>query len=282
MTQCFFVSDLHGSQHRYAALFSRVVEEQPQAVFLGGDLLPAYSGGMSQDFITGFLAREFSRIRDALGDCYPRVFLILGNDDSLDAEERLISLMEDSSLWVYLHNRVVEFGPFTALGYAFVPPTPFLNKDWERYDVSRYVDPGCVPPEEGWRSSDVPLHTIEHATIKADLKELVGERDLSNAVFLFHAPPYQTNLDRAGLDGVMVDHVPLDLHVGSIAIKEFILSRQPLITLHGHIHESPRLTGSWQDRLQRTFAFSAAHDGPELALIRFSLEDPGKATRELC
>jgi len=31
-----------------------------------------------------------------------------------------------------------------------VPPTPFLLKDWEKYDVSAYVDPGCVSPEEGY------------------------------------------------------------------------------------------------------------------------------------
>ena len=36
-----------------------------------------------------------------------------------------------------------------------------------------------------------------------------------------------------------------------------------------------------RDRLGRTHLLSAAHDGPELALVRFELEDPGSATREL-
>ena len=78
-----------------------------------------------------------------------------------------------------------------------------------------------------------------------------------------------------------VEHVPLDVHVGSIAIRRFIEERQPLVTLHGHVHESARLTGSWRDRIGRTHLFSAAHDGPELALVRFDLEDPASATREL-
>ena len=78
-----------------------------------------------------------------------------------------------------------------------------------------------------------------------------------------------------------MDHVPLDLHVGSIAIRRLIERSQPLLTLHGHIHESARLTGSWKDILGRTHLLSAAHDGPELALVRFDLEHPGKASRTL-
>jgi Icc-related predicted phosphoesterase len=77
-----------------------------------------------------------------------------------------------------------------------------------------------------------------------------------------------------------VDHAPLDVHVGSIAIQRFIEDRQPLLTLHGHIHESPRLTGNWRQKIGRTHAFTAAHDGPELALVRFDLDDLDSATRE--
>ena len=68
---------------------------------------------------------------------------------------------------------------------------------------------------------------------------------------------------------------------GSIAIKRFIEARQPRITLHGHVHESPRLTKTWKQRLGRTWAFTAAHDGPELALVRFDPTAPAEATREL-
>jgi Icc-related predicted phosphoesterase len=104
---------------------------------------------------------------------------------------------------------------------------------------------------------------------------------VSRAVFLFHSPPHQTALDRAALDGIAVDHAPLDVHVGSIAVRRFIEARQPLLTLHGHIHESARLTLSWQERIGRTVCLSAAHDGPELALVRVALERPEAATREL-
>jgi Icc-related predicted phosphoesterase len=78
-----------------------------------------------------------------------------------------------------------------------------------------------------------------------------------------------------------VDHVPLDVHVGSIAIRRLIEDRQPLVTLHGHVHESTGLTSSWRDRIGRTHCFSAAHDGPELALVRFDLDDLERADRQL-
>jgi Icc-related predicted phosphoesterase len=73
----------------------------------------------------------------------------------------------------------------------------------------------------------------------------------------------------------------VDVHVGSIAIARFLRDRQPRIALCGHVHESARLTGAWRDRVGRTHVFSAAHDGPELALVRFAPARPDDATREL-
>jgi Icc-related predicted phosphoesterase len=281
MSLCFFVSDLHGHLNRYQELFSKILEEKPAAVFLGGDLLPSFGNMREGNFIQDYLSPEFMKLKVRLGDDYPRVFLILGNDDSRRVEEDLISCMVKEGVWEYIHNQSAQFGSHTVFGYAYVPPTPFMNKDWERYDVSRYVDPGCVPPEEGWHSVEQAENIIQYATIKQDLEDIIGENDLSNSIFLFHTPPYQTKLDRAGLDGKMIDHVPVDLHVGSIAVKDMIMDHQPLITLHGHVHESARITGSWKDQLGKTLIFSAAHDGPELALVRFDPDKPQDAAREL-
>ncbi len=281
MTECLFVSDLHGRRDRCRKLFDAIARERPRAVFVGGDILPHFAGrGGEGDFLSGYFLAELARLREELGADYPRVFVILGNDDGRLAEKTL----EDAGragLISYVHGRKEELDRWTVYGYSYVPPTPFRLKDWERYDVSRHVDPGCVPPDEGARTVKVPRDEIEFATIKDDLAALAGSDDLSNAVFLFHAPPHESGLDRAALDGMKIDHVPLDVHVGSIAIRRFIEERSPLVTLHGHVHESARLTGTWRARIGRTVALSAAHDGPELALVRFDLEDPDGASREL-
>jgi Icc-related predicted phosphoesterase len=73
----------------------------------------------------------------------------------------------------------------------------------------------------------------------------------------------------------------VDVHAGSIAIRRFIEKRQPRITLHGHVHESARLTGAWREQIGQTWAYSAAHDGLELAVIHFDPAEPERATRTL-
>ncbi len=286
MPAWFFASDLHGEVTRYERLFERIGVERPAAVLLGGDLLP---GGMMpvqtlnaahRDFIHDYLAVELMRLKTALGACYPRVLVILGNDDPRFQEAAVLAVAA-RGLWEYVHDRRVQVGPTPVYGYNFVPPTPFTLKDWERYDVSRHVEPGCVSPEEGVRSVPASESERRYSTIAADLERLVNADSLERAVVLFHAPPYDTGLDRAALDGRLIDYVPLRIHVGSVAIRRFIESGQPRVTLHGHVHESARLTGRWREQLGRTFCFSAAHDGPELALVRFDPDAPESATREL-
>jgi Icc-related predicted phosphoesterase len=280
--RCLFVSDLHGRTGRYERLLAAVEAERPQAVFVGGDLLPLgatppLEGG---DFILDFLGSRLERLRVRLGDAYPRFFAVFGNDDPAAQLGSLLDL-EARGLLDHAHGRRRRLGAFAVYGYACVPPTPFSLKDWERYDVSRYVDAGCVSPEEGHRSVPRPEGETKWGTIAGDLEALAGQEDLDRALFLFHTPPYGTALDHAALEGKQVDHAPLDPHVGSIAVRRFIEARQPLLTLHGHVHESARLTGAWQDRIGRTVCLSAAHDGPELALVRFDAERPEAATREL-
>jgi Icc-related predicted phosphoesterase len=286
VTPCLFASDLHGRPDRYEKLWRVMEEEKARAVFLGGDLLPSGLLGLvafepaQQDFVKDFLIPGFETVRARLGKGYPEVFVILGNDDSRNEETAFLDVAV-TGLWVYAHNRALSLPPYRVFGYAYVPPTPFMVKDWERYDVSRYVPPGCVSPEEGWRSVPLSGNEARYATIQRDLEALAGQAPLADAVFLFHGPPYDTKLDRAANDGKMVEHVPLDLHIGSIALRRFIEQRQPLLTLHGHVHESARLMRDWRDRIGSTHLFGAAHDGEELALVRFDLENLEGATREL-
>ena len=283
---CFFATDLHGHCDRYEKLIAAIARERPGAVFLGGDLFPRSMFSYTRlnpdqpDFLRDYLVPAFTKARQVLGSEYPVIFLILGNDDPRWQEEQF-QANRTLGLWHYVHGQKFTLNSFSVYGYSCVPPTPFLLKDWECYDISRYVPPGSVSPEEGRRSLPADESRIKWGTIQRDLDSLVGEEPLDRAVFLFHTPPHDTPLDRAALDGKTYEHVALDLHVGSIAVRRFIEERQPLLTLHGHIHESTRLTGQWKIRLGRTVCINGAHDGPELALVRFDLESPWDATREL-
>jgi Icc-related predicted phosphoesterase len=283
---CIFATDIHGLSERYLKLFKIIEEERPDAVFLGGDILPSgwfmkyETYDIPGDFIDDFLAVKFAELKDKLGESYPRIFVILGNDDGRIFEQDFIKGTE-KGLWEYINLKQASLDDYHVYGYCFVSPTPFRLKDWEKYDVSRFVDPGCLSPEEGVTTIELPDREKKNTTIKSDLDELTKDKNLEKSMFLFHTPPYQTKLDRAALDGKMIDHVPMDVNIGSIAVRRFIESRQPLLTLHGHVHESTRLTGSWKDKIGRTVMFSAAHDGRELCIVRFDPENLDKAEREL-
>lgn len=277
---------MHGSLDRYNSLFRLIKEERPDALFIGGDILPSHFSVLTKaslnyrNFIPDFLVEKLTGLKQELEEDYPSIFVIMGNDDGRIEEEGML-MVDRKGLWEYCHARPVKWKEFTVFGYSYIPPTPFRLKDWERYDVSRYVDPGCIAPPDGAFTVQVSEHQLQHATIAEDLEKLTGGADFSKSIFLFHSPPYKCKLDRAALDGKKIDHAPLDVHVGSIAIQRMIEEKQPLVTLHGHIHESTRITGHWRDQFGNTHSFNAAHEGPELSVVRFDPHNPANASRQL-
>ena len=279
--KCIFVSDLHGNINRFRNLFEIIDHEKPKGVFIGGDILPnqfSIKGG-----IKNFLEKEFfnpiKKLRK-ICDKNIRFFVIMGNDDPRVFEKFFIDA-DKRKIIDYVHFKTIDFNDFFVTGYSFVPPTPFQLKDWERYDVSRFVDVGVLSPEEGQRTTKVSKDITCYSTISQDLEKLTKNSQPEKTIFLFHSPPYNSNLDKADLDRKMVDHAPVDIHVGSIAIRRFIEKKQPFLTLHGHVHETVRLTGEWKEKKGKTFCFSAAHDGTELAVIRFDTDNLENAYREL-
>ncbi|KQC08698.1 MAG: hypothetical protein APR54_04320 [Candidatus Cloacimonas sp. SDB] len=284
MIKSLFISDLHGSIKKYDCLFQKILEYQPHAVFIAGDLLgsSSYSSANSlpgvNDILYDYIVVQLQKIKLELAENYPKIFVILGNDDSKLHEAAMLDI-STTGLFTYLNQQIVKFGNYKVAGYPYVPPTPFLNKDWEKYDVSRYVDVGCVPPENGFRSIPISQRELGYYTIKKDLELLFSAEEMDNMICLFHAPPYQTNLDLADLEGKYIDYVPLDVHIGSIAIKDFIIARSPYLTLHGHAHESTRLTGIWKEKINNTVSLQGASDNESCFLIEFDLENPISAVK---
>jgi Icc-related predicted phosphoesterase len=216
LLHCLFATDLHGHTDRYDKLFASIVREHPTAVFLGGDLLPrsplAAVPSKQTDFVRDYLAPGFVSVREATGIEYPDIFLILGNDDPRSEEESFVA-GERGGIWHYVQGKKFIWRAYSICGLAYVPPTPFSLKDWERYDISRYVPPGCISPQEGRRSVPVEESQIKWGSVQKERAAISGEGPLDRAVFLLHTPPYDTPLDRAALDGKTYEHVPLDVHV---------------------------------------------------------------------
>jgi Icc-related predicted phosphoesterase len=87
---------------------------------------------------------------------------------------------------------------------------------------------------------DVPEERLE-----AIIDAMAGQvTDFEHCIFNFHCPPYDTVLDQAPqLDDQMRPRVemggrPHMIPVGSPAVRRAIDRYQPLLGLHGHIHES--------------------------------------------
>ncbi|HID93898.1 MAG TPA: metallophosphoesterase [bacterium (Candidatus Stahlbacteria)] len=69
-------------------------------------------------------------------------------------------------------------------------------------------------------------------------------KNLETAVFCIHVPPYDSQLDMApkvdeNLNVVVAGGKPQMIPAGSRAVRRIIEKYQPLLGLHGHIHESP-------------------------------------------
>ncbi len=83
----------------------------------------------------------------------------------------------------------------------------------------------------GW-STPTPFGTpseISDDTLAAWLDETWAKvGDPARLILVCHTPPH----------GTKVDVLPNGMHVGSPAVRDFILKRQPAVCLTGHIHES--------------------------------------------
>lgn len=110
----------------------------------------------------------------------------------------------------------------------------------------------------GW-SNITPWKTHREAT-----EEDLGKRieamippgaNMQRMVFNFHCPPYHSNLDEAAMldeNLNVLDAGRALVPVGSKAVRDAIMKYQPVLSLHGHIHE-----GKGTARLGKTLAINA-------------------------
>lgn len=141
------------------------------------------------------------------------VIVMPGNDDDWEVDEVIRSFTPRGIIWCL--DQVVEVLGIPMISLDYVNPTPW----------------------------DTPREDKEKG-LKKRIKKLVKMLDdPSKAIFNFHAPPYGTMLDLAPeLDAnkkpvTMAGQVNF-VHVGSKAVYEALEKHQPMLGLHGHIHES--------------------------------------------
>jgi len=158
------------------------------------------------------LERWISIAEERLKDTGIRCFIMPGNDDPPQVGE----ILEQSEFIINPEGKVVEVDPhheMISLGYSNLTP---------------------------WRCPrDIPENEL-----KAKIEQLVSEvENLENCIFNLHCPPYDSGLDMApaldeNLRPIVKGGQIYYVAVGSTAVRESIETYQPLLGLHGHIHES--------------------------------------------
>ena len=125
-----------------------------------------------------------------------------------------------------------------------------------------------LTPWDTAREEDEPL-------LKTRIEGIVAQAtvDPDRLVMGLHAPPYDTQLDVApkiNWDTLTVQGQDV-AHVGSTAVKEVIEQVQPILSLHGHIHESRAAV-----RIGRTLAVNPGSSYVEGTLSGCIIELDGK------
>ena len=145
-----------------------------------------------------------------------------GNDDIFEID----AVIESSPCVSFAEGKLMDLDGFSLVSMGWTNPTP-----WNTYREA---------PEE------------ELAPKIEALAALVP--DMGRAIFNFHAPPYGTGLD----DAPALDENLRPMHggavmkpVGSKAVRHAIIRHQPMLSVHGHIHESRAIR-----RLGRTMAIN--------------------------
>lgn len=160
------------------------------------------------------LERWMSYARQKLGEGPVRILTTPGNDDPPEIDAVIRDNGGDTVLLV--EDEVYEVCP----GHAMINCGHSNRTPW---DTPRELD-----------EDDLARH----------LEGMIGRLDdLRGAIFNIHVPPFDTGIDTAPqLDEEFAVRTAagaqLTTAVGSTAVREAIERHQPLLSLHGHIHES--------------------------------------------
>jgi Icc-related predicted phosphoesterase len=272
-----FTSDLHGHAPFYSALERLCAARHPAIAILGGDLSPHGLGDEGVARQREFFAGPFKESAHRLKRDTPslRLFILLGNDDWAANYDVLEA--EDGELWSLLHGRAYELDsgpePLFLAGLSWVPITPFAVKDWERWDVAD-APPG--PRLDGFASDATGIRPRQMSqpepgeTIADALDELAKLSPPERTIYCLHTPPHRTHCDK--MNG--------GIHVGSRAYRRFLERYGPPLSLSGHIHEAPRVSGHYRDRVGNTVVVNPGQfEAKQFCAVTF---DPSDVEHTIC
>jgi uncharacterized protein len=277
----FFATDLHGSNVCFKKFVNAGKFYGASVLILGGDVTGKMVVPIAEQedgaYLTSFAGKqvrlgtedEVGSFESQVSDMgfYPKVmseerFQELHGDP--EAQEELFHELIRKRLeeWIdYAKPRLAEQGVkcFAAPGNddAFFVDEILAESEAIELLEGRVIElDGMEMLTTGW-SNETPWKT-ERETNEAELRSMITSMidrlsHPESAIFNIHVPPHATALDQCpkldeNLRPVSSGGNPLMTSAGSTAVRELIETHQPLLGLHGHIHE-----GRGVARIERTY-----------------------------
>jgi len=239
-----YVTDLHGNILKYDRIFNIVKELNIDMVINGGDLYPKINLRKQDEFITSYLDSYLNRF-ERLNIPY---LLIPGNDDLKTYDGLLEDVCNQYKNIFLVQNKKIELEGYEFIGFDLVADYPFRLKDRCRRDSDFFTYPRQFG--SGLLSTPIGFDDIKNwfiyaeglPTISEELEKLPKPININKTIYIIHMPP-------SGLD---LDVCSNYEKVGSNSVLKFLKKYQPLLSLHGHIHESYYMSDKWKNYIGKT------------------------------
>lgn len=266
MPRLLITSDLHQEIHKWDRLVQACEFEKPDLILIPGDLLPKWQPWPEEQ--KAWLKDEFPRILEQLRDSSggAPVLTYFGNDDHHSLVDGMDEL-ETRGLCVHLDQRVFRSHGLVFAGMSRVRDYPFGYKHWVARDGD-FVD---HPTQFAFRRPEqFEAHRsrlLAEPSLGERLESLAGElepEEMRRSIWLVHQPPSGHGLD-------VLDN---GVGCGSTDVLRFLERHQPLLSCHGHIHESPRSPGgNWVAAIGDTVAIQQGQMGRRLHYVTLEIDD---------
>lgn len=242
-----YVTDIHGDKEKYLKLLQIAIEKNYKYIIDGGDMLPKGFGRLEKqtDYINGFLTDYFKKLQDA-GITY---LCMLGNDDILPMDTIFSNLCKRYDNVFNIANNKVVLNDYEFIGMNYVLDHPFGCKDRVVNEDNRVsqkqLSQAFLSTADGHEQIENWDNYREKELPKMNdiLSKLPIPTEYKKTIYVMHQPPKNLGLGilNSGLD------------VGSNDIYKFLIQKEPLLSLHGHIHESPDTeNGKWIANMNHT------------------------------
>jgi Icc-related predicted phosphoesterase len=286
----FFATDLHGSEVCFRKFVNAATFYKADLLVLGGDVTGKLVVPIVVDPAGRWRARLHGKVQqlhpDAIADFeaqvrnmghYPKRMTeeeVARYSDDPAAVERLFTEEMHATLirWIELARERLR-GTGIRIVTAPGNDDPFSIDDVIREhggDTFQLLEGDIVEVAPGHEMLNTGYTNVTpwdtHREYSEDeiaehLKGMIdGLENPEGAIFNIHVPPHNSKLDTAPLlgDDLSVQTsmgAQMSASVGSTAVREAIEAHQPLLTLHGHIHESGGMA-----RIGRTMSLNAGSE----------------------